>query len=116
MKQINNYIIEKFKLSSKNIKKYNLSQEDKDKIIEQLCRYFQGAGSYQSKEYSTRLQIVDKFFDKDIYEFFNQYDIWEDWTEYLDIKNEKDLKNYIEMNKEELYQEIKDFVLDDIIQ
>lgn len=115
MKQISNYILEKFKLSSKNIKKYNLSQEDRDKIIDKLCVYFQGGGSYQNKEYSTRLQIVDNFFDKDIYEFFDKLDLWDDMADYINIDC-GELAYYIEMNKEELYQEIKDFVLDDIIQ
>ena len=115
MNNLKEYILEKFKLNSKNIRKYNLSQEDKDKVIDKLCIYFQGGGLYGNKEYETRLGIVEKNFDNDIYKFFDKLDLWDDMSDYIGIDC-KELTNYIEMNKEELYQEIKDFVLDDIIQ
>ena len=120
MKKINNYISEVLKINSKS--KVNnvtrLPKEIEDKILDELCKYFQASGSYGGREYKTRLGIVTTKFNKDIYKFFDQYDIWEDMAVWLGMK-EKDadkLKSYIEENKEQLYKDIEDFVLDDILQ
>lgn len=110
MKTLNGYITEKFKLNSKNIYKDNLSQENKDKISDKLCVYFQGGGFYNGKQFNTRLSIVNKFFDNDIYKFFDKLDLWDDLADYIKIDC-GELAYYIEMNREELYDEIKDFVL-----
>lgn len=113
MNNINQYIIEKLKINSKS-KIHNeiqLSKDEENKIIDELCKYFQIRGSYQGNDYQTRLDIVDKHFNKDICKFIDQYDIWEDLAIWIGIENEEKFRNYIADNKEQLYKEIKDFVL-----
>jgi len=111
MKKINRFITEKFKINSKNVNKQDkLSDEEKDKIIDKLCRYFQGSGSFGGEEYDTRLLIVDKFFHKDIAEYFRRLFLWEDMAEYIDI-SKTDFMTYVKDNRKELYDEINDFVL-----
>lgn len=107
MKQFKEFIIEKL-IINKHTKVYTtkLSQREQDKIVNELCQYFQGGGTYQGKEYENRLQILEKFFDNDIYKFIDQYDIWEDFAEWMNIDDVKEFKNYIKYNKEELYQTI----------
>ena len=112
MKQINDYITEKFKINSKTVDHIqdNLSDEDKDRIIDKLCIYFQGGGFYNGKQFNTRLSIVEEYFDNDIYAFFDKLDLWEDMAEYMDI-SKIDFMTYVKANRKELYDEINDFVL-----
>ena len=113
MKKLQTVIREKLKVNSKS-KIHNetqLSKNEEDKIINELCKYFQVCGSYQDIDYKTRLDIVDKHFNKDIYKFIDSYDIWEDLSIWMGIEDEEKFRNYIEDNKEQLYQEIKNFVL-----
>ncbi len=107
MKNLKDIILEKLVIN-KHTKVYitKLSDREQNKIIDELSQYFQGSGSYHGKEYENRLQIVDKFFDNDIYEYINKYDIWEDFAEWMHIDDAEEFKNYIKHNKEELYQTI----------
>ena len=117
MKQLNNFINEKLKIN-KDMKSNTteiFSKEIQNKILDELCMYFQKGGSFKGDEYSTRLQIVDKFFHKDISEYFRRLFLWEDMAEFMDV-DKKDLIEYVKTYKEDLYKEIKDFVLDDILQ
>ena len=112
MKDIKDIIIEKL-IINKNIKinkHTNLSDDEQNKIIDELCMYFQQSGSFGGDKYDTRLQIVDKFFHKDIAEYFRRLFLWEDMAEYIGIDKD-DFKTYIKDNKEEIYEQIKDFVL-----
>ena len=119
MKNLQTAIREKLKINSKS--KINnetqLSKNEENKIIDELCKYFQSSASYADHEYKTRLDIVDKHFNKDICKFFDHYDMWEDITIWINVNdkiNQSDvdkLRDYIEKNNDELYQEIKDFVL-----
>ena len=98
---------------NKNIKinkHTNLSNDEQNKIIDELCKYFQQSGTFGGNNYDNRLQIVDKFFHKDIAEYFRRLFLWEDMAEYIGIDKD-DFKTYIKDNKEELYEQIKDFVL-----
>ena len=113
MKTLNNFIDEKLTINSKS-KIHNetqLSKDEENKIIDELCKYFQICGSYQGNDYQTRLDIVDKHFNKDICKFINQYDIWEDLAIWIGIEDKEKFRNYITDNKEQLYKDIKDFVL-----
>ena len=113
MKTLNNFMLEKLKINSKS-KIHNetqLSKDEENKIIDELCKYFQIRGSYQGNDYQTRLDIVDKHFNKDICKFINQYDIWEDLAIWIGIEDKEKFRNYITDNKEQLYNDIKDFVL-----
>ena len=85
MKNLKDIILEKLVIN-KHTKVYitKLSDREQNKIIDELSQYFQGSGSYHGKEYENRLQIVDKFFDNDIYEYINKYDIWEDFAEWIE--------------------------------
>ena len=107
MKNLKDIILEKL-ITNKNTKVYitKLSEKEQNKIIDELSQYFQGGGSYQGKEYENRLQILEKFFDNDIYKFIDQYDIWEDFAEWMHIDDAEEFKNYIKYYKEELYQTI----------
>jgi len=112
MKDIKDIIIEKL-IINKNIKinkHTNLSEQEQNKIIDELCMYFQKGGSFGGNEYETRLQIVDKFFHKDISEYFRRLFLWEDMAEFMNI-DKKDFIDYIKNYKEEIYEQIKDFVL-----
>ena len=98
---------------NKNIKinKYtNLSDDEQNKIIDELCKYFQQGGTFGGNNYDNRLQIVDKFFHKDIAEYFRRLFLWEDMAEFMNI-DKKDFIEYVKNYKDEIYKEIKDFVL-----
>lgn len=119
MKNLQTAIREKLKINSKS-KIHNetqLSKNEENKIIDELCKYFQSSASYGGHEYKTRLDIVDKHFNKDICKFFDQYDMWEDITIWINVNDEINqsdvdkLRNYIADNKEQLYNDIKDFIL-----
>ncbi len=112
MKDIKNIIIEKL-IINKNIKinkHTNLSEQEQNKIIDELCMYFQKGGSFGGNKYETRLQIVDKFFHKDISEYFRRLFLWEDMSEFMNI-DKNDFIDYVKTYKEEIYEQIKDFVL-----
>ena len=118
MNSLNNYIIEKLKINSKSkIYSYDFSQEIQDLISDELCRYFQASCSFKGNHYDNKLEIIDKFYHYNICEFFDDLDLWEDIYTYIlyNIKNDSikfnDLKNYIYVNKIQLYKDIKDFVL-----
>lgn len=112
MKDIKDIIIEKLIINknTKINKHTNLSDEEQNKVIDELCMYFQKGGSFSGNEYDTRLQIVDKFFHKDIAEYFRRLFLWEDMAEFMNI-DKKDLIEYVKNYKEEIYEQIKDFVL-----
>ena len=112
MKDIKDIITEKL-IINKNIKinkQTNLSEQEQNKVIDELCMYFQKGGSFAGNKYDTRLQIVDKFFHKNIAEYFRRLFLWEDMSEFMNI-DKKDLMEYVKNYKEELYEQIKDFVL-----
>jgi len=112
MKDIKDIIIEKLIINknTKINKQTNLSDDEQNKIIDELCMYFQASGTFDGNEYDTRLQIVDKFFHKDIAEYFRRLFLWEDMAEFMNV-DKKDLIDYVKNYKEELYEQIKDFVL-----
>ena len=112
MKYIESFIAEKLKIN-KDMKSNTteiFSKEIRDKILDELCIYFQGGGSFGGDEYSTRLQIVDKFFHKDIAEYFRRLFLWEDLAELMNV-DKKDFMEYVKTYKDDLYEKIKDFVL-----
>lgn len=112
-------MLEKLKINSKSKinNEVGFTKKEEDNIIMNLCKYFQSSASYDGHEYKTRLDIVDKHFNKDICKFFDHYDFWEDITMWINVDDEINqndvdkLRDYIEENNDELYQEIKDFVL-----
>lgn len=112
MKDLKDIIIEKLIINknTKINKQTNLSDNEQNKIIDELCMYFQKRGTIGGNKYDNKLQIVDKFFHKDIAEYFRRSGLWEDMAEYIGIDKD-DFKTYIKDNKEELYEQIKDFVL-----
>ena len=110
MNTINQYITEKLKVNSKTKISNYLSKEKEEQIIDELCMYFQKGGSFGGDEYDTRLQIVDKFFHKDIAEYFRRLFLWEDMAEFMNI-DKKDFMEYVKNYKDDLYEKIKDFVL-----
>ena len=112
MKRINQYIIERLRLSKNDKDKvYNeLTQDQKDKISYKLCLCFQGIGTYQDKE-DIFLNILEKHFNNDILEFFEYYDsVYENIIKDLNI-NRDELNEYIIRYNDELYKDIKEFVL-----
>ena len=110
-------IIEKLKINSKSKvnDKINLSKETEDQILTNLCYYFDINAEFKNIEYDNRLDIVTKHFNKDICKFFDAADLWDDIHDFMICNNVKinidDFKEYIENNKEQLYNDIKDFVL-----
>jgi len=110
MNNIRQYINEKLKINSKTKISNYLSKEKEEQIIDELCRYFQASGSFGGNKYDNRLQIVDKFFHKDIAEYFRRLFLWEDMAEFMNI-DKKDFIEYVKNYKDEIYKEIKDFVL-----
>lgn len=112
MKDIKDTIIEKLIINknTKINKHTNLSDDEQNKVIDELCIYFQKGGSFGGDKYDTRLQIVDKFFHKDIAEYFRRLFLWEDMAEFMNI-DKKDFIDYVKNYKEELYKQIKDFIL-----
>lgn len=121
MLNLNNFILEKLNINSKSKihNDYNLSEKIQNKISDKLCQYFQSSCYYKGKRYDNKLEIIDKFYNNDICKFFDDLDMWDDIYHYIDsyvdtnlkkISNEI-FKKYIQDNKKQLYQEIKDFVL-----
>lgn len=112
MKNIKDIIIEKLIINknTKINKQTNLSDDEQNKIIDELCMYFQQGGTFGGNEYDNRLQIVDKFFHKDIAEYFRRLFLWEDMGEFMNI-DKKDFIEYVKNYKDDLYEKIKDFVL-----
>ena len=117
MNNINQYIIEKLKINSKS--KINndikqLSNKEKDIILQELCRYFQESCSYKGIKYDNKLILLNKFFNNKIYDLFSKLDVLEDFCDYVNLRFDIDqdtLYEYIEDNNDELYKDIKDFVL-----
>ena len=84
MKDLKDTILEKFVINKHTKVKYtNLSDDKQNKIIDELCMYFQKSGSFGGNKYDNRLQIVDKFFHKDITEYFRRLFLWEDMAEFM---------------------------------
>lgn len=111
MKDIKDIIIEKLIINKHTkVKHTNLSDDEQNKIIDELCKYFQQGGSFGGNKYDNRLQIVDKFFHKDIAEYFRRLFLWEDMAEFMNI-DKKDFIEYVKNYKDDLYEKIKDFVL-----
>ena len=117
MKTLNNFIDEKLIINSKT-KLHNdinnLSNKEKDIILQELCRYFQESYSYKGIKYDNKLILLNKFFDNNIYDLFSKLDVLEDFCDYVNLRFDIDqdtLYEYIEANNDELYKDIKDFVL-----
>ena len=115
MNNINQYIIEKLKVNSKtkigNSHDIRFNQETEEKIIDELCRYFQYPITHKGIYYDTRLEVLERFFNDLISDFldYNQGD-YEKLAEFIGI-DVNDLATYIEENNDELYKEIEGFVL-----
>ena len=115
MNNINQYITEKLKINSKskigNSHSTRFNQETEDKIIDELCKYFQDSITYKGIHYDTGLEVLERFFNDWISDFldYNQGD-YEKLAELVGV-DVNDLAKYIEENNDELYQEIEEFVL-----
>lgn len=117
MKHLNNFIDEKLTINSKT-KLHNdinnLSNKEKDIILQELCKYFQESCSYKGTKYDNKLIILNKFFDNNIYTLLSKLGVLEDFCDYVNLRFDIDqdiLYEYIEANNDELYKDIKDFVL-----
>lgn len=118
MKDIKDILKENLEINEKLIinkntkinKNTNLSDDEQNKIIDELCMYFQTGSSFDGNKYKNRLQIVNKFFHKDIAEYFRRLFLWEYMAESMNI-DKKDLIEYVKNYKDDLYEKIKDFVL-----
>ena len=115
MKNLQTIIQEKLKINSKskinNSHSIKFNQETKDQIVDELCRYFQHSRTYKGIHYDTGLEVLEKFFNNLISDFldYNQGD-YEYLAELVGV-DVNDLAKYIDENNDELYKEIKDFVL-----
>ena len=116
MKHLNNFIDEKLTINSKtkiNKDIKQLSNKEKDIILQELCRYFQESCSYKGIEYDDKLIILNKFFDNNIYNMFSKLDVLEDFCDYVNLRfdiNQDTLYEYIEANNDKLCKDIiKDF-------
>ena len=114
MNNINQYITEKLKVNSKTkITGYSdkLSKEKKEQIIDELCKYFQDSRTHKGIYYDTGLEVLEKFFNNWISDFldYNQ-GYYEKLAELVNV-DVNELAKYIEDNNDEIYKEIKDFVL-----
>lgn len=113
MNNIENYIIEKLKINSKTkVFSYSgkLSKEKEEQIINELCRYFQDRRKYKGVEYNTGLEVLDKYFDGFICHFLDHYQDYDKLAEIVDA-NVHDVAEFIISCNDEIYKEIKDFVL-----
>lgn len=110
-------IIEKLKINSKSKINNDIKQlfnKEKDIILQELCRYFQESCFYKGTKYDNKLIILNKFFDNNIYNLFSKLDVLEDFCDYVNLRfniDQDTLYEYIETNNDELYKDIKDFVL-----
>lgn len=116
MNNIENYIIEKLKINSKTkIAKHSfkLSKKQEEQIIKELCEICQYATYYKDIKYNTGLEVLEKFFNNYICDFLDYYQAYAALLESDELTgvNINDLAMYIEDNNNELYKEIKDFVL-----
>ena len=115
MNNINQYITEKLKVNSKtkigNSNNTKFNQETEEKIIDELCRYFQHPRTHKGIHYDTGLEVLERFFNDWISDFldYNQGD-YEELAELVGV-DVNDLAKYIEENNDELYKEIEGFVL-----
>lgn len=115
MKQIIQYIQEKLKITKDTkINSNEFSQDIQDQISDQLCIYFQASCQFGGNRYDNKLEIIDRYYNNSICKFFNKIDLWEDVYKYIFKDNSiefEDFKQYIKDNEEQLYKNIKDFVL-----
>jgi len=113
MQQLIN-IIEKLKINSNTkISSYSgkLPKEKEDKIIDELCRYFQDKREYKGKEYDTGLEVLEKYFDNLISDFLDYYKgDYQKLAEIVDA-DVHDVAMFVCAYNDEIYKEIKDFVL-----
>ena len=116
MKHLNNFIDEKLTINSKtkiNKDIKQLSNKEKDIILQELCRYFQESCSYKGIKYDNKLILLSKFFDNNIYNMFSKLDVLEDFCDYVNLRfdiNQDTLYEYIEANNDKLCKDIiKDF-------
>ena len=115
MNNINQYIIEKLKVNSKtkiaNSHGIRFNQETEEKIIDTLCQYCQRPIFYKGIYYDTGLEVLERFFDDCISDFFDYYqNNYKKLAELAGV-DVNDLATYIEENNDELYKEIEGFVL-----
>lgn len=117
MKKLSQYIIEKFKINSKTVKQLiykdsDLSQETQDKIIDELCQYFQNGYKYEYKgvKYKNGLELIEKKFNNQICSLLDRTSAYKKLSDKIGISVEEFVK-YVEDNNDKLYKEIKDFVL-----
>ena len=115
MKKLQTVIREKLKVNSKtkigNLNSTRFNQEIEEKIIDELCRYFQRPRFNKGIYYDTGLEVLERFFNGWISDFldYNQGD-YEELAELVGV-DVNDLAKYIEENNDELYKEIEGFVL-----
>lgn len=114
MKNIIEYVSEGLKINSKTkVNSYNskFSKEIRDKISEELCKYFQKSSTYNGIHYDTRFEVLEKFFNNWISDFldYNQGN-YEDLADKIGV-DINELAKYIDENNDAIYKEIKDFVL-----
>jgi len=114
MKNLQTVIREKLKVNSKTkISGYSgqLSKEKEDQIIDELCRYFQDKREYKGKEYNTGLEVLEKYFGNLISDFLDYYQgDYKKLAELVDV-DVNIVARFICAYNDEIYKEIKDFVL-----
>lgn len=115
MNNIKQYINEKLKINSKTkISSYSskLTKKQEEQIIDSLCRYFQQITYYNGSKYDTGLEVLEKYFNCIISNFLDYYPIYDcdKLAKSVNISVDELLK-YIDNNNDEIYKEIKDFVL-----
>lgn len=109
MKHITNFLIEKL-IINKNIEIKSLSQKEKDKISEVLCKYFQGKLEYKNIKYKPGLDLLEQKFNNQICNLLDRLGDYPKLYNKVGIKYQE-FVDYINEYNDELYKEIKDFVL-----
>ena len=113
MNNINQYIIEKLKVNSKtkigNSHGIRFNQEAEEKIIDTLCQYCQR--HIKIKYYYYNSFIIGDTMETKIRKFRQEKGITQQKLAELVGVDVNDLAKYIEENNDELYKEIKEFVL-----
>jgi len=111
MHNLNQYIIEKLKLTKNKNININISQYNKDIIEDELCLFFQQTSEYKKLE-ENNLVLLEKYFDNNILEFLNN--IENKCLELLELKTKLPIniiETYIQYNNDRLYKIIDEFVL-----
>lgn len=124
MKTIKSYIKEGLKITSKTkvSRDIDLPKDVIENLEDILCDYFQDTDYYDGSRYKTRLDILDDYYNGNIYDLIYDKQImgyYEDFIKELENKFKSSIdvnqlfkiKSYIKNHNEELYKIITDFVL-----